>query len=103
MTLYEMLDVTLYYQKVRIYLTNAYDQNMCIFKGTVDDARSSDLVWDRLMHKVHRYECTKKDLIIFIENEYYDYRFEEKEFVSRNWTEDNRPWKYSIEIKREVQ
>lgn len=33
MTLYEMLDVTFYYQPVWIYETNAYGQNMPLFKG----------------------------------------------------------------------
>ena len=33
MVLYEMLDKAKYYQKVWIFKTNAYDQNMPIFKG----------------------------------------------------------------------
>lgn len=39
MTLYEMLDIALHHQKIRIYEANIYGQNMSIYKDEVGDAR----------------------------------------------------------------
>ena len=101
MTLYEMLDITLYYQPVQIFYTNAFDQNMPLFKGRVREARHDEEMWDYLMHKVERYEIRNNVLIIFITDENYEYRLEDKEYkeCGARWTRDNRPWKYSCEIE----
>ena len=66
MTLYEMLDTTLYYQPVKIFSTNVYDQNMPLFDGDVEGARGdTDTVWDYLMCEVNRYEIINNKLYIF--------------------------------------
>ena len=41
LTLYEMLDRAMAHQKVWIYENNAYDQNMPLFQGTVNDCGTS--------------------------------------------------------------
>lgn len=77
MTLYDMLDKTKYYQQVWIFETNAYDQNMPLFKGTVQDARrDTDRVWDYLMCAVDTYDCEGGLLDIRVRDEYYDERLE---------------------------
>lgn len=46
----------MYFQKVWIFETNAYDQNMPIYKGNVQGAREEgDLVWDYLPCEVENY------------------------------------------------
>ena len=58
MTLYEMLDITLYTQPVWIYAENDYRQNMPVYKGTVNGARQdTNNVWVVLMEDVIHYEC----------------------------------------------
>lgn len=103
MKLYDMLDVTLYYQPVCIYESNTYDQNMPLFNGTVDEARRDDRVWDVLMNEVDQYLCNTGVLVIKVKSKHYDERFEEH-YSSEKWGEDvsQRPWRYSIEIERDV-
>lgn len=104
MTLWDMLDKTKYYQKVWIFETNAYDQNMPIFKGTVDEARrDADIVWDYLMAEVEIYDCEGGILDIRVRTQYYDDRFEDRYFYSDRWGKsiDERPWRWSEEIDTE--
>lgn len=104
MTLWDMLDKTKYYQKVWIFETNAYDQNMPIFKGTVDEARrDADMVWDYLMDEVEIYDCEGGILDIRVRTQYYDDRFEGRYSSSDRWGEsiDERPWRWSVEIDTE--
>lgn len=104
-TLYEMLDVTLYYQTVCVYEINAYDQNMPLFKGTIDEARTDDNVWIFLMNEIDQYYiCDPKALVIKVKSKHYNDRFEEHYSFSEKWGKDisQRPWRYSIEIDSEV-
>lgn len=101
MTLYEMLDCTKYYQKVWIYEHNAYDQNMPIFKGTVEDARGdTEHTWMYLMCQVDHYDCTTGTLVIMVKDEYYEKRLEEHYGFSSRWGKERseRPWLYSLEV-----
>ena len=105
MTLYEMLDKTLYYQEVWIYETNTYDQNMPLFKGSVNDAkRETEKVWAFLMCEVEHYECDTDILLIKVRNKYYDKRMENQYLNSAKWGDkkENRPWRYSMEILKEI-
>lgn len=103
MTLYEMLDKTLYYQTVWIFEHNAYDQNMPLFKGTVNDARKdTENVWDYLMCEVDHYEITNSILDIRVRDEYYEERLEgHYSFCAKKWGRDrkDRPWLHSVEIE----
>ena len=103
MTLYEMLDKTLYYQTVWIFEHNAYDQNMPLFRGRVQDARmDTEQVWSYLMCEVDHYECTGEILDIRVRDEYYEQRFEEGNYrlSGEHWGRDRsrRPWLWSAEI-----
>ena len=104
MILWDMLDKTLYSQKVWIFECNAYDQNMPLFKGTVQDARQdTDHVWDYLMCEVNHYECTDGVLDIRVQDKYYEERLEGHYPFSDRWREEKekRPWRYSAEIDEE--
>ena len=104
MTLYEMLDKTLYFQTVWIFEHNTYDQNMPLFKGSVSDARSdTENVWNYLMCEVDHYECINGILDIRVRDEYYEMRFEEGNYTlsSEHWGRERckRPWLHSSEIE----
>lgn len=103
MTLYEMLDKTLYYQTVWIFEHNAYDQNMPLFRGSVEDARKdTERVWNYLMCEVDHYECVNGILDIRVRDEYYELRLEEGNYTltGRRWGRErnSRPWLHSAEI-----
>ena len=70
MTLYEMLDRAMAHQKVWIFEQNTYDQNMPLFKGTVNDARIDPelRVWDFLMCEVELYDCSNGILDIRVKD-----------------------------------
>lgn len=102
MTLWDMLDKTKYYQKVWIFETNAYDQNMPLFKGTVQDARrDADRVWGYLMCEVETYDCEGGLLDIRVCDKYYNERLEGHYSISSDrWGDEieKRPWRFSSEI-----
>lgn len=105
MTLYEMLDKTKYYQEVWIFENNIFDQNMPIFKGTVQEARSdADMTWDYLMCEVEMYDCTTGILDIRVRNEYYNERLEGHYITSGKWDDERgkRRWLWSAEIDADL-
>lgn len=78
MTLYEMLSKTVYYQPVWIFECNKYDQNMPMFKGSVEEARAdTDNVWPCLMQEVDHYICENGILDIRVKSEDYDEAFDQ--------------------------
>jgi hypothetical protein len=105
MKLWDMLDKAMYFQKVWIFETNAYDQNMPIYKGNVQGAREEgDLVWDYLPCEVENYACSDGILDIRVRNDYYNERIEGHYSISaENWgkSKEQRPWRHSIEIEQE--
>lgn len=106
MTLYEMLDRAMAHQTVWIFEHNAYDQNMPLFKGTVNDARIDKelVVWDYLMCQVDHYDCSNNILDIRVKDEYFDQRLEGHYLASsQHWgkSKNERPWRWSIEISEE--
>ena len=106
LTLYEMLDRAMAHQKVWIYENNAYDQNMPLFQGTVNDARIEPelRVWDFLMCEVEFYDCSHGILDIRVKGTNYDKRLEDHYLFSDRWDKydkSKRPWRYSIEIEEE--
>ena len=105
MTLYEMLDVTLYDQQVWVYETNVFGQNMPIFKGTVSEARrDEENARNYLMCEIEHYECSTGILLIKVKNEYYEKQLETQYSGSYKWgtKENERPWKHDIEIQFEL-
>lgn len=106
MILYDMLNCTYYYQKVWIYVTNVYDQNMLVFKGTVQEARGdADSTWDFLTCEVDHYSLEECGiLLITVKNKYYEERLETQYTQSDRWgkKKEERPYLYWNEIKQEL-
>lgn len=103
MTLYEMLDVTLCHGNVLIYSTNAYDQCMKLFQGTVSDARIDEAhVWDYLMQPVDGWICGNGWTLIYVKDKNYDDRLEKHYFNSAKWTKEHHPYKNSCEVNAEL-
>jgi hypothetical protein len=105
MTLYEMLDRTMYWQECWIFEHNACDQNMPLFKGTVDDARKeTDHVWDYLMCEVDHYDCTSGILVLFVKDEHFDEPMEGHYTFGDRWGKkrSERPWVFTAEIESDL-
>lgn len=103
MTLWEMLDRTLYYGRVLIYSRNAYDQCVPIFRGKVQDAREEgNQVWDYLPYEVDQWICGKGATLIYVKHYDYENRLEKCYSNSDKWTEAKRPYRRSYEVEREL-
>lgn len=105
MTLFELLDNARYDQKIWIYVNNDYDQNMPIFKGIVQDARTDvEQTWDYLMEKVDLLDWKTGILLVYVVDEHYKERLETQYLFSDRWgiEKEKRPWRYSIEIEEEL-
>lgn len=103
MTLWEMLDKTLYDGNVLIYERNTYDQCMKIFQGKVNDAKQdSDRVWDYLMQPIEQWICGNRWTLIYVKNHYYNDLLETQYSNSDKWTREKHPWKSSYEVENEL-
>lgn len=98
-TLYDMLDRTVYYQKVLILENNVFDQNMPLYYGNVDGARSDEIIWDWLTKEVDLYEYSEGVLVISVKDENYEEHLEDHYLGSDRWTKDTRPWLFGCEIR----
>lgn len=104
MTLWEMLDCTLYYGKVLIYTRNAYDQCLKLFKGQVNDARCNvDYVWDYLPKEIDQWICGNGATLIYVKHYDYDNRLENSYINSDKWTEKNKPYVSSYDAQKELE
>lgn len=103
MTLWEMLNTTLWYGKVLIYSRNAYDQCVPLFKGIVNDARQDvDNVWDYLPSEVDQWICGNGITLIYVKHYGYEERLEKFYSNSDKWTPKNRPYLHSIDVEKEL-
>ena len=104
MTLWEMLDNTLYYGNVIIYLRNAYDQCVKVFSGTVQEAREEGCnVWDCLPYEVDQWICGNKIALIYVKHYDYENRLENSYSNSDKWTKEQKPYKSSYEVRKELE
>lgn len=107
MTLYDVLAKTKYYQKLYIYVTNAYDQNIPIYAGERSDALidDEDKVFWHLMDEVTFLSVSKDyGIVIRLKNENYNKRAEElyHESYVKKWSRNDissRPYKFSAELE----
>lgn len=101
MTLWEMLDCTLYYGKVFICTRNACGQCILIFKGCVQDARgNTEGVWDYLPKEVDQWICGNGATLIYVKHYDYENPLENSYTNSDKWTSTRRPFLYSNEVER---
>ena len=100
MTLWEMLDCTLYYGDVVIYARNNYDQCVFLFDGCVADARrDTDNVWDYLPYEIDQWMVRNSRTLIYVKHYAYNDRLETCYSNSDTWTQDRRPFKWTREVE----
>lgn len=111
MTLYDIVSKAQYMQVFSIYLTNAYDQNIPIARGTrnemieLDVNENEEKFFNHLMCQVEYFHITEKAvMVIFIKDEHFDeevsYKYSD-EYVER-WDEydpKTRPWLHGFETE----
>ena len=111
MTLYDIVSKAQYMQVFSIYLTNAYDQNIPIARGTrskmlwLDTEENEEDFFNHLMCQVEYFHITEKRvMVVFIRDEHFEeqasYNYSD-EYVKR-WDESNpktRPWLHGIETE----
>lgn len=109
MKLYDILYTAQYYQNFTVYITNAYDQNLCIGRGMrselLNEDKNGSCIFDHLFDEVEYWlisRCTQNQLVIFIKDDGYNKRAEERFSTSSDsWGEtvSERPWRYAIETE----
>lgn len=108
MKLYDILFVAHYDQKFCVALTNAYDQNVIVGKGTradmLDENNDKYLFWN-LMDEVDEIEICGDILLVIIKNEHHDERLETQysERYVKTWDKlkpETRPYLFRIELHR---
>jgi hypothetical protein len=108
MKLWDMLECAMHFQPFSVYITNAYDQNLLIGRGTrsemMDANKTSESVFSHLMDDIDYWVlgADGKRVLIFIRNKDYDRPLEELFSLSNRWGSkpNERPWRYSIETER---
>ena len=110
MTLYDIVAAAQYAQLFSIYLTNDYDQNIPIARGTRSDMIENDEdneedFFNHLMCEVVYYHITKYGvMVVFIKDENYErnasYNYSEDYVKSWNYRDPKtRPWLWGIETE----
>lgn len=92
MKLYDILEAALYSQQFSVYITNIYDQNLLIGRGTraeMLDERNGEQgdIFNHLMDKVSHWVIRNGRMIVFIEDEYCNDRVEKRFSNSDRWGE----------------
>lgn len=109
MTLYDIFCHTQYDQLFYVYLTNVYDQNLPLLRGTRDSwmregFASAEDIWWHLCDEVDQIIVVDKALLIKVRDENYDKRLEaqyNEKYVAR-WSvrdKSSRPWLFSAELE----
>ena len=110
MTLYKLLKAAQYMQVFSIYLTNVYDQNIPIARGTFDEMMKQDtakeyILFDYFMCAVDYFHITdKKVMVVFIKDEYFETKAEHQyseQYVEKWDITDakTRPYLFRIETE----
>ena len=109
MKLWDILEASQYMQIFSIYMTNVYDQNIPIARGTLADMQRYDLdeggFFCHLMDDVEYFHITKKGvMVLFLRDEHYEEKAEEQysqDYVMR-WNRRDprtRPYLHAIETE----
>jgi hypothetical protein len=107
MTLYDIVSKAQYVQVFSIYLTNIYDQNIPIVRGTKSEMISMDAdnFFDHLMCDVEYFNVTNKGvMVVFIRDEHFEERASNRysdEYVKSwdNLDPKTRPWLHNFETE----
>lgn len=105
MTLYDILRDAKYTQQFSVYITNDYDQNILIGRGTrpemLDEHQTGGCVFDHLMDNIDRWVIRGERMIVFVLSKRHKKPFEKYFLHSDEWGHEpnKRPWRYSIETE----
>lgn len=109
MTLYDLFCTTSYTQLFYVYLTNDYDQNIPLLRGTRDSWMksgngSAEDVWWHLNDEVDQIIVTSEALLVKVKDRNSHRRCEEmysERYVAK-WDQrdpSTRPWLFSAELE----
>lgn len=109
MKLSEIFTITRYDQKMYIYITNAYDQNVCLGRGTrydiICDAENCDDILPHMLDEVDMITVTPDGgLQILVRDAMYEKPLEEqydKDYVVmwKSYDKSTRPFRFSAELE----
>lgn len=113
MTLYDLLKVTKYDTNFIVYVTNTYDQNVCIGRGIrselLDETINDELFWhldnkvEQISTEVGQVDDEKRAFVVLIKDEHFDEPLEKQydESYVAKWSKDpkTRPYLFSCEIE----
>ena len=109
MKLWDMLVASQYMQIFSIYVTNVYDQNIPVARGTRSEMQEYDLdngdLFYHLMDEVEYFNITKKGvMVIFLKDGHYEERAESQysEDYVKKWDHRDpltRPYLFGIETE----
>ncbi|MBQ8697622.1 MAG: hypothetical protein IJV83_05350 [Clostridia bacterium] len=113
MKLWDILHVAQCNQIFHIYVTNSYDQNLPVGKGTREDlcmnmvtGENDRDLFSHLMDDVTTFVvCNDRKIVIFVKDAHFEERLEEQfcgEYAKK-WGRlkpETRPWRWSCEIER---
>lgn len=110
MKLWDILEASQYMQIFSIYVTNVYDQNIPVARGTLSEMQYYDLddgeLFCRLMDDVEYFHITKKGvMVLFIRDKHYEERAESQysENYVKIWDRRDpltRPFLFGIETEQ---
>jgi hypothetical protein len=111
MTLYDIVSKAQYMQVFSIYLTNVYDQNIPIARGTrsemlgLDVDENEESFFQHLMCEVEYFHITDKGVIVvFIRDDHFEERasYNYSDAYVKKWKNTDpktRPWLHGIETE----
>lgn len=109
MKLCEIFSLTRYDQKMYIYVTNAYDQNVSLGRGTrydiICDAENCDDILPHMLDKVDMISVTPDGgLQVLVRDRMYEKPLEEqydKDYAAtwKNHDKSTRPFRFSAELE----
>lgn len=113
MTLYDLLKVTSYDTHFIIYVTNAYDQNVCIGRGIrselLDENINDNLFWhldnkvEHISMEVGQVDDKRRAIVVLVKYEHFDEPSEKQydESYVAKWSKDpkTRPYLHSSELE----
>lgn len=109
MKLSEIFTITRYDQKMYIYVTNAYDQNVCLGRGTrydiICDVENVDNIFPHMLDEVNMVSVTQDGgMQILVRDAMYEKPLEEqydKDYVTtwKSYDKSTRPFQFSAELE----
>ena len=108
MTLWDMLSSCVFSNHVCIYATNIYNENVCLHKGRILEARNDiENIFSYLGKKVELWQVIEGIIVIIVKNYKYNkpLKTQYSEEYVKKWDRrkpETRPYRTSWEVRKEV-